>query len=210
MRRSRSVSTEYATGIAAMVRSPYAKYSAPQTNPAGITRMEATVNWTLRCRASSSSPGEYESRSSHLRDAIAGFTIAPKSSATLRFVRAVFPATFFANATSTSDVSKGAGHERDTSSGRHPEGGVRPDGGRNAAALGHQRPPLRRVGNLPPQGIARGSRSDLCVAVFQLVRAADPAFLGRRQDVGAGGQQVRVQRCSRHPPVVRRHPAPLG
>ena len=38
----------------------------------------------------------------------------------------------------------------------------------------------------------------------------DPALQRRRQDVGAGGQQVRLRRRPRHSPVVRRHAAPLG
>ena len=50
----------------------------------------------------------------------------------------------------------------------------------------------------------------LCVAVERLVRAADPALERRRQDVGAGRQQVRLRRRPRHASVVRRHAAPLG
>ena len=50
----------------------------------------------------------------------------------------------------------------------------------------------------------------LRVAVQRLVRPADPALRRRRQDLGAGGQQVRLRRRARHAPVVRRHAAPVG
>src|SRR5207247_2200991 len=43
-----------------------------------------------------------------------------------------------------------------------------------------------------------------------MVRAVDPALRRRRQDLGAGGQPVRVRRRPRHSPVVRRHAPPLG
>ena len=76
--------------------------------------------------------------------------------------------------------------------------------------LGRQRPPFRGLGDLPRQGLARGPGPAVRVAVQRLVRADDPALRRRRQDVGAGGQQVRLRRGPRHPPVVRRHAAPLG
>ena len=44
----------------------------------------------------------------------------------------------------------------------------------------------------------------------RLVRAGDPALERRRQDVGAGRQQVRLRRRARHASVVRRHAASLG
>ncbi len=44
----------------------------------------------------------------------------------------------------------------------------------------------------------------------RLVRAGDPALRRRRQDVGAGRQQVRLRWRPRHAPVVRRHAASLG
>ena len=50
----------------------------------------------------------------------------------------------------------------------------------------------------------------LCVAVQRLVRAADSALERWRQDLGAGRQQVRLRRRTRHAPVVRRHAASLG
>ena len=54
------------------------------------------------------------------------------------------------------------------------------------------------------------SEPHLRLAVERLVRTGDPALERRRQELGAGGQQVRVRRRARHPPVVRRHAAPLG
>ena len=78
------------------------------------------------------------------------------------------------------------------------------------AALGHQRPALRRLGDLSPQRLARRSESALRLAVQRLVRAVDPAQRRRRQDLAAGGQQVRLRRRPRHAPVVRRHAASLG
>ena len=59
--------------------------------------------------------------------------------------------------------------------------------------LGDQRPPLRGLGDLSPQGFARRSEPALCVAVQRLVRPDDPALQRRRQDMGAGGEQVRVR-----------------
>ena len=76
--------------------------------------------------------------------------------------------------------------------------------------VGRQRPALRGLGDLPPEGLARRSEPAVCVAVERLVRADDPALQRRRQDVGAGRQQVRLRRRPRHAPVVRRHAAPLG
>ena len=71
-----------------------------------------------------------------------------------------------------------------------------------ARKMGGQRPALRGLGDLPPEGIARRSKPDLCVAVERLVRAADPAVERWRQDLGAGGKQVRLRRRPRNAPVV--------
>ena len=76
--------------------------------------------------------------------------------------------------------------------------------------LGRQRPPLRGLGDLPPEGLAGRPEPALRVAVEQLVRAGDPALRRRRPDLGAGGQRVQVRGRPRHAPVVRRHAAPLG
>ena len=92
----------------------------------------------------------------------------------------------------------------------HEKGRVRPDVGRQAQEVGGQRPALRRLGDLPPQGLAGRSEPALRLAVQRLVRPDDPALRRRRQDLGAGRQQVRLRRRARHPPVVRRHAAPVG
>ena len=66
------------------------------------------------------------------------------------------------------------------------------------------------LGNLPPEGVAGRPEPAVRVAIQRLVRAVDPALQRRRQDLGAGGQQVRLRRRPRHAPVVRRHAAPVG
>src|ERR1700736_6891753 len=81
---------------------------------------------------------------------------------------------------------------RSTGAGWYTQGCVRPDVGRKTRTVGHRRPPLWGVGDLPRQGITRRRESAVCVADERLVRTADPALQRRRQDVGAGGQQVRV------------------
>ncbi len=78
------------------------------------------------------------------------------------------------------------------------------------AGVGRQRPPLRRLGDLPPQGIARRSGPAVRLAVQRLVRPGHPALRRRRPDLGAGRQQVRLRRHARHAPVVRRDAASLG
>ena len=50
-------------------------------------------------------------------------------------------------------------------------------------------PALRRLGGLPPQGIARRPRPALRLADQRLVRAGHPALRRRRQDVGAGRER---------------------
>ena len=79
-----------------------------------------------------------------------------------------------------------------------------------AQALGRQRPALRRLGDLPRQGLAGRPGPALRVADQRLVRAGHPALRRRRQDLGAGRQRVQLRRTSRHAPVVRRHAAPVG
>src|SRR2546428_3047254 len=112
--------------------------------------------------------------------------------------------------TATERAQKGVRHERGTSTGWYTQGRVRPDVGRQTRPVGHQWPPLWGLGDLPPQGLARGSQSAVRVAVHRLVRAADPALQRRGQDVGVGRQQVRVRRRPGHSLVVRRHAAPVG
>ena len=60
------------------------------------------------------------------------------------------------------------------------------------------------------KGSPADPESALRVAVERLVRPDDPALERRRQDVGAGRQQVRLRRRARHAPVVRRHAASVG
>src|ERR1022692_1792116 len=75
--------------------------------------------------------------------------------------------------------------------------------------MGCRRPPLWGLGNLPYEGLAGRPEPALRVADQRLVRPGDAALRRRRQDVGAGGQQVRLRGGSRHPPVVRWHSTPL-
>ena len=71
-------------------------------------------------------------------------------------------------------------------------------------------PHFARLGDLPPQGLARRPEPALRLAVQRLVRADHAALGRRRQDLGAGRQRVRLRRRARHAPVVRRHAAPVG
>ena len=102
-------------------------------------------------------------------------------------------------------------HERRASAGRHTEGRVRPDVGRQASEVGRERAALRRLGDLPHEGIAGRSR----IASTRRSRAAGSArsFSDRTTAARRGrpvGQQVRLRRRARHAPVVRRHAAPVG
>src|SRR5439155_14391468 len=63
--------------------------------------------------------------------------------------------------------------EQGASSSRNEEGRVHSDIGWKAQAVGRQRPPLWRLGNVSPQGIARRSESAIRVADQRLVRAGD-------------------------------------
>ncbi|CAA9545965.1 MAG: GH74, partial [uncultured Thermomicrobiales bacterium] len=92
----------------------------------------------------------------------------------------------------------------------HPQGRLHPHRRRHARAVVGERPPLRRVGAVPPQGVAGGARPDLGVADERVVRAAAAAVGRRRPHVGAGGQRVRLRRRAGHAPVVRRLAAPVG
>ena len=60
----------------------------------------------------------------------------------------------------------------------------------------------------------KGSPADpnriYCLAIQRLVRPDHSALRRWRQNLGAGRQQVRLRRHTRHAPVVRRHAAPLG
>ena len=74
-----------------------------------------------------------------------------------------------------------------------------------------ERAALRRAGrSTTSRDRRRIPNRTLRVAVQRLVRAGHPALGRRRQDVGAGRQQVRLRRRARHAPVVRRHAASRG
>ena len=118
------------------------------------------------------------------------------------------------------------------STGRNAQRRFHSDFGRQAGEMGRQRPPLRGLGDLPPEGLARRSQSALRVADERLVRADHPALRRRRQDVAsarnAAGpgpargrcpraeQQVRLRhvfgngKAAHDAPVVRRHAASMG
>ena len=106
---------------------------------------------------------------------------------------------------------EGGTDERRAGPGRHAQGRVRPHA-RTASAKRWdvERPALRGLGDLPRQGLARRPEPALRLADQRLVRPGHPALRRRRQDLGAGRQQVRLRRRARHAPVVRRHAAPVG
>ena len=104
----------------------------------------------------------------------------------------------------------GAIYEQRACVGRNPERRVRSQRRRQARAVGGQRPALRRLGDLPPQRLARGPQPHLRVAIDRLAWADAAAVERRREDVGGRRQQVRLRRRPRHAPVVRRHAASLG
>ena len=90
---------------------------------------------------------------------------------------------------------------RRTGTGRHPQGRIHLDVGRHAGAVGRPRTPLRRLGDVPSEGLARRPEPPVRVAGHELVRAADPALGRRRPDLGAG-------RATSSPTTVR--PAPTS
>ena len=78
-------------------------------------------------------------------------------------------------------------------------------------SLGRQRAPFRRLGDLPPEGLPCRPEPDLYASQSsswfgQVIQRSNDGG----QDLGAGRQQVRIRRQSRHPPLVRRHAAPVG
>ena len=87
---------------------------------------------------------------------------------------------------------QGGDDERSAGFGWDAKRRLRPDLGRQAQEMGRQRAAFCRLGDLSSQGLARRSRPDLRLAVERLVRPADPALERRRQDLGAGRQQVRL------------------
>ena len=79
---------------------------------------------------------------------------------------------------------RSTGHGRGSSSGRHPQGRVRPHGRRRAEGLEGGRSALRGPGGVPRRGLARGARPHLGGAFHELVRPAGPPL--RRRWTGAG------------------------
>src|SRR2546430_5436496 len=78
---------------------------------------------------------------------------------------------------------KGGEHESSAGTRRHTQRRVRSGVRRKAQTLGRQRPPLRGLGDLPPQGLSRRSESAVCLAFQRLDRPTDAALERRRQDV---------------------------
>src|SRR6266550_80181 len=96
----------------------------------------------------------------------------------------------------------GGTNERGSGTGWHAQGRVRDDIGREAQAMGYQRPALHRLGGLPRQGLSGRSEPALRVAEYGLVRAGYPALERRWQDLAGHGGQVRLRRRARHAQVV--------
>src|SRR6266404_6276572 len=59
-------------------------------------------------------------------------------------------------------------HERCQSTRRYPKRRVRPHLGRQAHTLGRDGPALRRLGDVPPEGLAGGPEPDLRCAAYRL------------------------------------------
>ena len=74
--------------------------------------------------------------------------------------------------------------ELQVNSGRHTQRRICSDVGWKARALGRQWSLLRRLGDVPHQGLASGSKSFVRLAIIWLVRADDPALKRRREDMG--------------------------
>src|SRR6185437_8473828 len=93
-------------------------------------------------------------------------------------------------------------HEQSSGSGGDEEGRICAGVGWKAGQVGDQRAAFCWVGDLPHEGLAGESGPDLCVADFGMVWAGDAAVGRRRQDVGAGGEQVCLRRRDGYAPVV--------
>ena len=77
--------------------------------------------------------------------------------------------------------------------------------------LGGRRAALRRLGDLPPEGVAGRPRPHLGEPVRRLVRPGRAALRRRRPHAGTPvGNEFRYDGVAGHPPVVRRHAAPVG
>ncbi len=109
-------------------------------------------------------------------------------------------------------LPKGATHERGTGPGRHAEGRVHPDVGRQAGEAGTSAARTSRAGR---STTSKGSPVDpepaLRLADQRLVRPDDPALGRRRQDLGArSGNKFVYDGVPGTPPVVRRHASTPG
>ena len=80
---------------------------------------------------------------------------------------------------SSRSCRRSTGHGRGSSSGRHPQGRVRPHGRRRAEGLDGGRSALRGPGGVPRRGLARGPRPRVGGAFHELVRPAGPALRRR-------------------------------
>src|SRR5579864_4737926 len=89
---------------------------------------------------------------------------------------------------------RGGNGEQRTGAGGDAQGRVHSDVGREAREVAGGWAALRRLGDVSPEGIAGGSESSVRVADQRLVRADVTALERRRQDVGSGGQQIRLRR----------------
>src|SRR5258708_5043582 len=82
---------------------------------------------------------------------------------------------------------KGVTDESSTSASGNTQGRFRPYLGRQARKVGRKWSPLRRLGDVPPEGLAGRSESHLCIADQRLVWANHSALGWRRQDVDTAG-----------------------
>src|SRR5258708_20180144 len=77
---------------------------------------------------------------------------------------------------------KGVRDERSATTGGNAQGRIRPDVGWQARQVGRQRPSFCRLGNLPPQRVAREPESRVCLADQRLVWTDHSAPPLRRQN----------------------------
>ncbi len=107
--------------------------------------------------------------------------------------------------------TKGSAHGWHTRPRRHPQGRLRPHLGRGAGPTGRSTARTSRAGrSTTSRARPPNPEPHLRLAVQRLVRPGHPALRRRRQELGAGRQQVQLRRRPRHAPVVRRHAASVG
>src|SRR6266404_4174651 len=131
-------------------------------------------------------------------------------------------------------IQEGERHEQGTSTGWHTQRCIHTYFGRQARKMGREWSPLRGLGDVPPERIAGGPESNLCVADERLVRPDHSALrrrwqnlapawnTARRTDYRAGRhaqgreQQIHVRHLCRdrkatyHASVLRRDAASVG